>query len=47
MKAIVKDKPKKGFILADRPEPQIQQSTEVKLKMIYSGICGTDIHINQ
>ena len=47
MKAIVKDKPGEGFILTDRPEPQIKQSTEVKLKMIYSGICGTDVHINQ
>ncbi len=47
MKAIIKTKPGKGFTITDCPEPQINHPEAVKLKMIYSGICGTDVHIYQ
>ncbi len=47
MKAIIKEKPGKGFVIKDIPEPQIKNPRDVKLQMIYSGICGTDFHINE
>lgn len=46
MKAIVKTNlGKKSFQLQNLPEPKLLQPGDVKLKMLYSGICGTDLHI--
>lgn len=51
MKAIIKPIPKEGaawpegFQYADVPEPQMQTSTDVKLKVLACGICGTDVSI--
>lgn len=45
MKAIVKTGSVKSFELLEVPEPKIVRPDEVKLKMVYSGICGTDVHI--
>ena len=51
MKALVKSKPiagqdwPKGLKLVDRPEPQIQNPGEVKLKVLAAAICGTDMSI--
>ncbi len=45
MKAIVKTKPGKGFEVTDVVEPQIQKSTDVKIKVLKSSVCGTDYHI--
>lgn len=45
MKAIVKVKPEKGFKLKQVSEPQITKSTDVKLKILKSSVCGTDYHI--
>ncbi len=45
MKAIVKTKPGKGFEVMDVVEPQIKKSTDVKIKVLKSSVCGTDYHI--
>ena len=51
MQAITKIKPKEnagwpqGFILIDKPEPQIHHSNQVKLTILAAGICGTDVGI--
>ncbi len=45
MKAIVKTKREKGFELCDVVEPQITKSTDVKLQVLKSSVCGTDFHI--
>lgn len=45
MKAIVKVKEAKGFDILDVDEPQIQKSTDVKIKVLKSSVCGTDYHI--
>jgi len=45
LKALVKTKKDKGFLeIKDIPIPEINDS-EVLIKVHYSGICGTDIHI--
>lgn len=45
MKALVKTKKGEGFMeIQDRPIPQIRDD-EVLIRVAYSGICGTDIHI--
>ncbi len=45
MKAIVKTKPEKGFEIMDVEEPKIKKSTDVKIKVLKSSVCGTDYHI--
>ncbi|MFA6304147.1 MAG: zinc-binding dehydrogenase [Patescibacteria group bacterium] len=51
MKALVKSKPivgqewPKGLKIEERPEPQIKDSGEVKLKVLAAALCGTDISI--
>lgn len=45
MKAIVKTKPGIGFELMDVEVPEIKLSTEVKLRVLKSSVCGTDFHI--
>lgn len=46
MKSIVKTSPGEGNIrLVDMPEPQ-PGPKDVKIKVEYAGICGTDIHIS-
>jgi threonine 3-dehydrogenase len=44
MKALVKAKPEVGIWLEDVPEPVCGMG-EVKIRVHYTGICGTDIHI--
>lgn len=45
MKAIVKTEPGVGFKIMDVEEPNIQKSTDVKIKVLKSSVCGTDFHI--
>ncbi|MFV0289090.1 MAG: L-threonine 3-dehydrogenase [Mycoplasmatales bacterium] len=45
MKAIVKTNAAKGFEIKDVQEPELKKSTDVKIKVIKSSICGTDHHI--
>lgn len=45
MKAGIYSKEKGDIILADVPVPQIKKDTDVIIKVTYSTICGTDIHI--
>ena len=44
MKALFKPEPQRGLVLADRPEPQAGPG-EVKVRVLRTGICGTDLHI--
>ena len=45
LKALLKTKKGKGFLeIKDMPIPEINEN-EVLIKVYYSGICGTDIHI--
>ncbi|MFF0200517.1 L-threonine 3-dehydrogenase [Streptomyces sp. NPDC005017] len=44
MKALVKDKAEPGLWLRDVPEPRIGHG-EVLIKVLRTGICGTDLHI--
>lgn len=45
MKAIVKSKPGVGFELMDVETPSIKNATDVKLRVLKSSVCGTDLHI--
>ncbi len=45
MKAIMKTEKAKGFTLCDVAEPTLKSSTDVKLKVLKSSVCGTDYHI--
>ncbi len=51
MKAIIKETPhpdrewKKGLALAEVPIPEITEPTEVKIEVIATAICGTDVGI--
>jgi threonine 3-dehydrogenase len=51
MKAIIKERPYpdrdwgKGLTLADVPIPEVTEPTEVKVEVIASAICGTDVGI--
>jgi len=53
MKALIKKKPinppewYKGLEIADMPEPEVSAERPVKLKIVSSGICGTDVGIYQ
>ncbi|MDL9978191.1 L-threonine 3-dehydrogenase [Microbacterium candidum] len=44
MKALLKPAPGPGFEWVDRPEPEIGPS-DVKIRVLRTGICGTDLHI--
>jgi threonine 3-dehydrogenase len=44
MKALVKSQRKPGLWLEDVPEPQIGIN-DVKIRVLITGICGTDLHI--
>jgi threonine 3-dehydrogenase len=46
MKALVKSKAERGLWLEDIPEPTIGIN-DVLVKVHYTGICGTDVHIYQ
>jgi threonine 3-dehydrogenase len=51
MKAVIKEKPypgkewHKGFKVVQKPIPEIQNPDEVKIKIIATAICGTDVGI--
>ena len=45
MKAIIKNTKNDQFTLQEVEEPKIVKGNEVKIKMLYSSICGTDVHI--
>lgn len=44
MKALYKSGPQAGLEITDRPEPQ-PGPTDVKIRVLTTGICGTDLHI--
>ena len=46
MKALVKSKPERGLWLEEIPEPAIGIN-DVLVRVRYTGICGTDLHIYQ
>lgn len=45
MKAIMKTKEERGFELCDVETPTLSKSTDVKLEVLKSSVCGTDYHI--
>ncbi|WP_424183606.1 L-threonine 3-dehydrogenase [Actinokineospora sp. G85] len=45
MRALVKTAPGPGLALVDVPEPEVGPG-EVKLRVLRTGICGTDLHID-
>ncbi len=45
MKALVKAQATPGLSLQDVPEPEIGIN-DVKIRVLYTGICGTDLHIH-
>ena len=44
MKALVKSRPERGLWLEEVPEPEIGIN-DVKIRVLLTGICGTDLHI--
>src|ERR1700684_4203053 len=44
MKALVKAKPETGFSYEDVPTPEIGRD-DVLIKVLRTGVCGTDLHI--
>jgi threonine 3-dehydrogenase len=44
MKALYKSAPAAGLQMVDRPEP-VPSANEVKIRVLRTGICGTDLHI--
>lgn len=44
MKALYKSGPRAGFEMVDRPEPD-PGDADVKIRVMSTGICGTDLHI--
>ncbi len=44
MKALVKSRPERGLWLEDVPEPEMGIN-DVKIRVLKTGICGTDLHI--
>jgi len=46
VKALVKSKAEKGLWLEDVPEPEIGIN-DVKIRVLFTGICGTDLHIRE
>jgi len=47
MKALVKEKPQRGFKLKEVDIPEELREDEVLIKVKYASICGTDLHIYQ
>ncbi|HXK29540.1 MAG TPA: alcohol dehydrogenase catalytic domain-containing protein, partial [Candidatus Binatia bacterium] len=45
MKAVAVTPGKKSVGIIDQPEPRISSPTDVKLRMIEAGVCGTDKEI--
>lgn len=45
MKALVYNGPTDGVALEDRPVPTVQKPTDAIIKLKYTTICGTDLHI--
>ena len=46
MRALVKTKAGPGLELVDVPEPQVGP-TDVKIRVLRAGLCGTDLHLEQ
>lgn len=46
MRALVKDSAGPGLRLLERPEPHVGP-TEVKIRVLRAGLCGTDLHLEQ
>ncbi|WP_130864757.1 L-threonine 3-dehydrogenase [Acidipropionibacterium timonense] len=46
MKALVKTRPEPGLELIDIPEPTVGPN-DVKIRVMRTGICGTDLHIDK
>ncbi|MDA0634298.1 L-threonine 3-dehydrogenase [Nonomuraea sp. MCN248] len=46
MKALVKERAEPGLSLVDVPEPEVGPG-EVKIRVLRTGICGTDLHIHR
>ncbi len=46
MKALVKSRDARGLWLEDVPEPQVGIN-DVKIRVLLTGICGTDLHIHE
>ena len=46
MKALVKSRPERGLWLEDVPEPEVGIN-DVKIRVLKTGLCGTDLHIFQ
>ncbi|WP_067244784.1 L-threonine 3-dehydrogenase [Microbacterium resistens] len=46
MKALYKDGPHEGLALVDRPDP-VAGPDEVVIRVLRTGICGTDLHIRR
>ncbi len=46
MKAIVKSRDARGLWLEDVPEPEFGIN-DVKVRVLFTGICGTDLHIHE
>ena len=46
MKALVKSRAERGLWLEDVPEPEMGIN-DVKIRVLYTGICGTDLHISE
>ena len=46
MKALAKTRPEPGLELIDIPDP-IPGPNDVVVKVLRSGICGTDVHIDK
>ncbi|HEU4983412.1 MAG TPA: alcohol dehydrogenase catalytic domain-containing protein, partial [Acidobacteriaceae bacterium] len=44
MKALVKPKAERGLWIEDVPEPRVG-TNDVKIRVLATGICGTDLHI--
>ena len=44
MKALVKSRDERGLWLEDVPEPEMGIN-DVRIRVLYTGICGTDLHI--
>lgn len=44
MKAVIFKEPHK-IAVEDRPIPKIKESTDVIVKVIYSALCGSELHV--
>jgi threonine 3-dehydrogenase len=45
MTCVVKDEPKRGLTITEKPIPHELQPDEVLIKVNYASVCGTDYHI--